>query len=233
MWAMASGSVLIGILDSGVGEGFAPLDAQRAFFGAADGSVEEGETELDRLEHGGVIARIIAEAAPEVRFLNAQIFHDRMTATPAAAAAGLDWLSAEGARVVTMSFGLRNDRAVLRDACARAVDAGVILLASAPARGGPVFPAAYDGVMAISGDARLGPGELSDLATEHADFGAYAWPSGVDKTGRPQSGGASFAVATVAIAVAGCLRGDPRAGYTDIMAFLKANSRYRGPERRK
>ncbi len=206
---------------------------KRRFVGQRDGAVVETVAHPDRLAHGSVIARTIADLIPEARFLAAQIFHDRMVTTPAAAAAGLDWLCKQGARIVTMSFGLRADRDVLRTACARAHEAGVILLASSPARGGPVFPAAYPDVIAVSGDARLAPGEISALDPERPVFGAHSWPSGVDGTGKPIAGGASFAVATAAAIVARALVEKLAANSADVVAYLRANARYHGAERRK
>src|SRR5581483_9541851 len=135
---------------------------------------------------------------------------------------------AAGARVVNLSFGLRADRDVLRGACARAVAAGVLLVAATPARGAPVFPASYPGVVRVSGDTRCGAGEVSDLAGDPADLGAA--PGGEGGTG--VAGGASFACARVSGMLAAVLAGEPGLGPAAALARLRARAAWRGRERR-
>ncbi len=96
----------------------------------------------DPAAHGSVMAAIILAQAPEVRLLNAQVFYGTEPVAPAAVAAALDWLAQAGARVINLSFGLREDRPVLRAACEQAVAHGVLLVAAMPVRGEPVFPPA-------------------------------------------------------------------------------------------
>ena len=224
--------LLIGLLDSGLAPELAPsVAAGRRFALDGQGEVAAGPVESDRLGHGSVLARIILEAAPQVRLLDAQVFLASIATTPAAAAAGLDWLVGAGARIVNMSFGLRHDREVLRRACAEAAAAGVILLAAAPARGAMVYPAGYPGVVKVSGDARCAPGEVSTLGGRQADFGAHPRPlSDADDAGR--SGGASFAVAHLCGLLAAYLAREPDADHAAALAHLDSISRYHGPERR-
>ena len=219
--------VRVGILDSG-----ADIAHQRgcAFETGSDGSIAMVDLGPDRLKHGTTIAKAILNSTRSADFLVAQIFGDRPTTTPAIVASGLDWLVDAGARIVTMSFGLRADRPVLRDACERAISSGVILIAASPARGEAVFPAAYPDVISVSGDARLAEGEVSALRPE-GHFGAYAWPEGRDQTGRPRSGGASFAVATLAAHVTHYLEHNHRATRDDVVHYLLGQARFRGPER--
>jgi hypothetical protein len=224
--------LLIGLLDSGLAPELAPSVAAGRRFALDDhGEVAAGPVEADRLGHGSALAQVILEAAPQARLLDAQIFHTSIATTPAAAAAGLDWLVGAGARIVNMSFGLRHDRAVLRRACAEAAAAGVILLAAAPARGAMVYPAGYPGVVKVSGDARCAPGEVSTLGGRQADFGAHPRPLGdADDAGR--SGGASFAVAHLCGLLAGFLTQEPDADRAAALAHLESIARYHGPERR-
>ncbi len=147
---------------------------------------------------------------------------------PAVVAAGLNWLVEQDCQLVNMSFGLRQDRRVLREACLAARRAGAVLVAAAPARGPAVFPSAYDGVVRVTGDARCAPGEFSRLGTAQADFGACV--RGAQAGDRP-CGGASFAVARVTAALAAHLGagGDAR----DVAAYLRGIARYQGPERKR
>jgi hypothetical protein len=142
--------------------------------------------------------------------------------TPEKVAAGLAWLRQEHAHIVNMSFGLRHDRKVLRQAVAEARGAGMALIGAVPARGATVYPGSYPDVIRVSGDARCAPGEISALGGDPADYGAC--PRTLD--GRP--GGASLAVAHLTGILArqlGDAGGDPR-------ALLDGLVRFHGRERR-
>ncbi len=225
--------VVVGLLDSGVDPALVPAEWPRCSFLPDDaGNVlcrEDGAP--DRLGHGTALARIILGDTTKICISVARIFSDRMVCTPAAAAAGLDWLIRRGARIVNMSFGLTQDRAVLRDACARATAAGALLVAAAPARGRPVFPASYHGVVRVSGDARCRPGELSILGGAQADFGACVGRPG-DDGGYETTGGASFAAAHFTGLAAEALSAAPGADNRDVLYLMERRSSYHGPERR-
>lgn len=219
-------AIRIGLLDSGLPRGPA---AERVFMGCgfrldSDQEVAPGMAEPDGLGHASAVARAVLESCQEARFVVAQIFFAKLATTAAQAATGLDWLAGQGAAVVNMSFGLAADRAVLRQACGRAAARGIVLVASAPARGDPVFPAAYPGVIRVTGDARCAPGELSALDGPRADFGAHVRNGGV--------AGASIGTAHVTGEIACYLAGggDPR--LDAVRAYLRGLCRYVGPERR-
>ena len=125
-----------------------------------------------------------------------------------------------------MSFGLREDRPSLRMACERALEQGVILVAAAPARGEPVFPAAYAGVIRATGDARCAPGELSFLNTSQADFGGHV------RAGATGVAGASVGCAQVAARAAAFLSAHPGGSAAQLRTWLAEQASYRGPERR-
>jgi hypothetical protein len=208
----------VGILDSG----FAlPALGARAFLPRGDGGINEDEVENDRFGHGSAVAEIIAGLAPGAALLNAQVFGPGGGTSAAAAAAGLSWLCHEGADIVTLSFGLRADRAVLREAVA-AADA--VMLGAAPARGDPVFPSAYPGVLRITGDARCAPGEISHLATQQADFGTCVQGPGGD--------GASMAVAHATGLLAAHFDATGARGEVAARAHFDSIATYHGPERK-
>jgi hypothetical protein len=206
--------ITVGLLDSGVAAALAAqVGGARAFVDAL--AAGPGG-------HGSALARIILRHAPGAVLFDARVFVERGRTTPEAVAAGLDWLREEGARIVNMSFGLRHDRAVLREAVAAARAAGMILVASVPARGGKVYPGGYPGVIRVSGDARCAPGEISALGGAPADYGACPQ----DADGR--YGGASFAAAHVTGLLAYHLGGTDR----DPRPLLDRLARFHGRERR-
>lgn len=214
--------ILVGVVDSGVAAGFPGLVAARRF--DAGGGAQAVD---DRIGHGTAVAGLLREHGDAPRLLVAQVFAQAQRCSATQVAAALEWLSDSGAAVVNLSVGLREASARLRCACERAEAAGVILVASAPARGAPVYPAAYAQCIAVSGDARCADEEISWLGSANADFGAHPFLVPGDR----QSGGASYAAARVSGRIARLLAaGTPAKA---IAAALHTQCRYHGPERRR
>lgn len=172
-------------------------------------------------DHGRRVAALVRAAAPDAALIDARLFGDHLVTTPELVAEALLWARHEGAEIVNLSLGLAQDRPFLAAAIARLLADGVVIVAPAPARGAAVYPAAYPGVIAVTGDARCGPGEFSALDEMGIDFGACPRPL----EGPPTLGGASFAAARVTGALA-------RLGGADAVARLRAACRFRGRERR-
>ena len=171
--AMAT-ELRIGVIDSGCSpEQAATLVAARRWL--EEGVLCEGEPVPDHRQQVGLPAiggRPVAGAdGPGLR---STVEHQR----PAGRRALL-WLVEEGATLVNLSLGLHQDRPVLRQACAEAQAAGVLLCASSPARWAGVsgqlsWRAAYHR------RCRCAPGQWSWLGSGQADLGGYvagrAWP---------------------------------------------------------
>lgn len=124
----------VGVIDSGCSPDQAAglLGARR--FWLDDGVLREGEALADQLGHGtAVLARLRREAS-RVPVLMAQVFQQHGSTSALQVAAALLWLVEQGVSVVNLSLGLHQDRPVLRQACAEAQAAGVLLCASSPAR---------------------------------------------------------------------------------------------------
>lgn len=214
-------SVTVGLLDSGFDGAF----AGRAFT-LVDGEVVVAPVRPDRLGHGTAIGEIILAGAPQARLLDAQVFDARGITSAAAVAAGLTWLVDGGARIVNMSLGLTEDRAVLRHACAAALAADVLLVASVPAMGPLVFPARYPGIIRVTGDARCVGGAIAVLADGRADFGANPR---TDQHSSPVAG-ASVAAARITAALAAAMEESPACGAQEALARLVATACHRGPQ---
>lgn len=181
----------VAVVDSGCSAVHAPRVRAAAAFVIGDGGLDEVPVIEDVLGHGSRVADILLHGAPQAELLVAQVFRERLTTTAAQVAAAIDWAVANGAQLVNLSLGLREPRPALAQACARAVAAGVVLCAAAPARGQAVYPAAFAGVLRVSGDARCAPGELAAIGSAEIDFGAHVRPLGGSLTGA----GASMACA--------------------------------------
>lgn len=217
----------VGLIDSGLDESMLEKVAEARAFPPVKHSTGDLPDNRDRIGHGSHVGRIICQGDVEIALFSAQVFFDRLRCSAVQVADALDWLRSQHVRVINLSLGLREDNAALRAACDHALRAGIILCASAPARGPQVYPAAYPGVLRATGDARCRPGEISCLGTGQADFGACV------RTGSSTVAGASIGCAGVTRAVLDCLamRGDM--DRIELLAHLRRSARYQGPERRR
>lgn len=214
-----------------------------------------------RAGHGTEVARLILAAAPDAALLDARVFTDGQAASAEVVAEAIHWAVDQGAGLINLSLGLRDDRWALRHACACAHAAGVLLVASMPARGAAVYPAAYPDVIAVCGDARCRPDEWSQIAPRlfgacpaAPDAGDFAFSRGA--ADRPvhsgggngarapsdRRGGASYAAARVSGQAARWLGDRPDGAAGDaahphdhrvdhLINYLAAGAAYRGRER--
>lgn len=219
--------VRVGIVDSGVSP------AQGAALVASVGVVAgvAGVTRVvahdDALGHGTAVAQIVLSQAPLAQLASAQAFTARRQADAACVAAAIDWCIEQQASVINLSLGLAADDAALRAACRAAVAHGAIVVAAFPARGGNVHPAAYPGVLAVSGDARCAAGVWS-VIEPHRIYGVAALAAdGVTP------GGASYAAARLSGLAARFLALWPAAETDDFRQWLEAGAAFRGRERRR
>lgn len=210
-------TVRLGLVDSGVSV------AQTEYVHA----VMSGETAPDPLGHGTATCDIILHYAPKVSLYNAQVFDESGVTSAARIAAAIDWLVVEKVDLINLSLGLERDRSILKQACEKAVSAGIILIASSPAQGAAVYPSSYAGVIRATGDARCDMGEISFLDSRQADFGGC--PRGLSNTARG-IGGASMGTAHISGQVAAYLQaGGMRHG---VREWLVSCAKYVHNERR-
>ncbi|WP_239688990.1 subtilisin-like serine protease QhpE, partial [Pseudomonas citronellolis] len=141
--------VRVGVVDSGHALEQAGCVVAGQRFCLADEGVERLPLAADVLGHGSAVIQAVLARAPQARFSVAQVFDGRGVTSPLQIAAALQWLGGQGVRVINLSLGVRQDRPLLREAVAELVGAGVLVCASSPARGEPVFPAAYPGVVRV------------------------------------------------------------------------------------
>lgn len=217
----------IGIIDSGVSASQAlNVIGERSFGPTGDADRTKQHPPEDLLGHGSALTQIIQHQCPSARLLVARVFFDRLVCTPEQIASAIDWQIEQGAEIINMSFGLQADRTVLRQACQRALDAGLLLVASSPARGSRVFPAQYSGIIRATGDARCKPGEVSYLNSPQADFGGHVRAHG------GKIAGASVGCAYITAALALILQQQPDLDRTTVIARLISQAHCQGPERR-
>lgn len=184
----------VGIVDSGLSADCTlPVSAQRRFLDTG-ADVIEGEPVPDTLHHGTRVARVIHSALKPCDLYIAQALDERGVSTAATIAAAIRWLMSQQVQLLHLSLGLREDRAPLAQAIAAAVQAGTLVVASAPSRGAKPYPACYRGVLAATGDARCTPEQISDLGAAYADFGGCVQ---CEREGLADQRGASIGAAHV------------------------------------
>lgn len=225
----------VALVDSGLDAGF--VDAEHAAFELRGDVVERCAPRPAATAHGRRIATVLA-GARDIQLLSAQVFFANAVATPAAVAGAIDWAVERGAHLVHLSLGLAADRAVLRDAIARAIAAGRLVIAATPARGVESFPAAYAGVIRGTGDARCSPDEIAVLGPR--TFGGCPRHAAPEQSGVPRAGGAAAAAyggAGASIGAAHVTRAllralPPGTRAVEACEALAAAACYHGPERR-
>ena len=216
----------IGVVDSG----HSPAQRVQVIAGRRFSLLEDGLAESalrdDPLGHGSAVIEAISRRAPAAVFCVAQVFDQRGVTSALQIATAIDWLVAQDVRLINLSLGLRQDRSLLREACAAAVERGILLCASSPAQGEGVFPANYPQVLRVTGDARCAEQEWSWLNSAQADFAACVHGT------YPGQSGASLGCAALSGHIAGFLVAQPDASNEQVIDWLRENARYRGPERR-
>lgn len=216
----------IGIIDSGVSPSHANQTVAACGFQLQDKQLLQTEAQLDKLGHAEAITTAITHNYPDAELLAAQVFFDHLGSTTLQISAALQWLVDEGAQIINMSLGLPKDSRLLGEACEIASDQGVLLVASAPASGNAVYPAACPNVWSITGDARCEKDEFSYFGNAQADFAA----SVLDQHGRRV--GASISSAYMTGHIARCIQQNPNISDDSLKHRLIASAKYRGEQTR-
>ena len=216
-----TGTPRIGIIDGPVSLDGIAIAATQDFSGCG-GTVQES----DALRHGNGVASFISAGCRGIEIYVARVFGESLVCRPEQVAQAIRWLMEREVCLINMSFGLRHDRNILGERCGEAADAGICLVAAAPAQGAGVYPSLYPGVVRATGDARCSPSDISWLATEQADYGGYP--------GKPGDAfaGASAGCASVSGALARLAGENPDLETPGLLQKLATTALYRGPERR-
>jgi subtilisin family serine protease len=237
--ALAKGDrVLVAVIDSAVDADHPELA------GAVAESLDTLDLPVKPDPHGTAVAGAIAAharltgAAPKASILAVRAFFGRPDGTVEATSytieKGLFLAMSHGARVINMSFTGPRDPAI-EQRMARARAQGVVLVAAAGNAGpksGPLYPAAYPGVIAVTAI------DADDKLFSGANRGthiAVAAP-GVDlMLPAPDGGyqvitGTSFAAAEVSGIVALLLEERPALGQDGVRRVLTATAKHLGPK---
>jgi subtilisin family serine protease len=205
----ASNGPRIGLIDSGV-EPSVSVTTQRAF--ATDAPVAGA--------HGTTIAGLLSSAAPGARIYAADIYGGAPTGGASSALArALSWMASEGVPVINVSLvGPRNR--VVEAIVAGLVTRGFVIVAAVGNDGpaaAPLFPAAYEGVIGVTGvDAR-------DRVLVEAGRGAQVDFAAIGVQGRAR--GTSYAAPIVAARLAAQLSTPSAATAQSAINAMRSDAR--------
>lgn len=187
-----------------------------------------GTFDCELPSHADQVAGLILESAPAAKLVMCSIFGRQSFASVSTVVEALRWLADLNLDLINLSFGTNLYSKELEDVCVWLSSYGTLLICSSPARGKVVYPAAFDCCIAVSGDARCSPGQISFLGTELADFGTHPF---VEMNNPKAGGGASFATARLSGLVSELIAvGCPREA---IIKELKDRCSFYGPEQKR
>jgi type VII secretion-associated serine protease mycosin len=160
-WDVTTGSaaVTLAVVDSGVDPSHPDL-AGRVLPGKD--FVNNDSDAADDNGHGTAVAGVAAAATNNglgiagvtwtTKVLPVKVLDSSGAGSDSAIASGITWAADNGASIINLSLGAGYDGAVLRSAVQYALAKGVVVVAAAGnnADAGPVYPAAYPGVLAVS-----------------------------------------------------------------------------------
>lgn len=219
--------LIVAVVDTGIDlripllkEGLAASKGKNFFDNSDDISDQDG--------HGTKVALLISEGCGAIgcRILPIKVSKSGIGITPKILASAIRFATAQGARVINISFGLTESDPDLEAAVAEANLKNVILVAAAgtgianPFRAEPlnkIFPQSYPSLIVVGAARSL---EMPDLLS---NFGPELDVVVTDDT-KMELMGSSFAAAKVSAEIASALKRDPRAKPATLRASLRATS---------
>lgn len=164
LWSDVTGKgVKVAVLDSGINK-----------HPDLGGNIKEGynainpsEFPIDDYGHGTIVCGVIAAqknrfgivgVAPEAELYPVKVLDSYGEGDILDVVNGIDWCIKNKIQIINMSFAIENDNDLLRSSVKRAIDAGIIVVASAlnSYKGNAGFPASYDKVISVTAvDERL------------------------------------------------------------------------------
>ncbi|CAA9294782.1 MAG: hypothetical protein AVDCRST_MAG68-1758 [uncultured Gemmatimonadetes bacterium] len=149
--------VRVAVIDTGWDRSLAdPRVLPGAGFVSPDGdfSLAASDDDHDRLGHGTACASLVLRLAPGAEIVPIRVFGGRLETSAEVLVAAVEWAADQALPLVSLSLGTRLEsaRAPLLAACERAVRAGATLVATAPNRAAPPYPAAFPQVIGVDAD---------------------------------------------------------------------------------
>jgi Subtilase family len=135
-------------------------------FADGSGAIREDGDFRDAVGHGTAVAGVVREALPGATIFAVRVFDGAGATFPSLVARGILRAAAEGCDVINLSLSVDAGPAAraVAEACAAALEAGCVLVASADPARPDALPAALPGVATAMVDDTLDFGEVRELA---------------------------------------------------------------------
>ncbi len=216
--------VRVAILDSGVNRGNPHLGPIQHGYGIGP-TGRAREDFLDTLGHGTAVAAAIQEKAPDVEIIAVKVFHDELATTLPGLLGGLERALDDGVCIVNLSLGSPRPehQAPLREAAARFLDRGVLIVSPCEHRGMRWWPGGLPGVAGVLLDWSCPRDQVRLMRTPagHPVFRASGYPRPIAGVPREHNfRGISFAAANVTGLLARLLEGRPSVRSVEDVSIL-------------
>jgi hypothetical protein len=195
---MTGDRLRIAVIDTGINARHPHICAPTHF--VTFDPAEDGPCD-DILGHGTAVTAAIQEKAADADYYILKLFDKSLQASARRLLRAIDWTIQHQMDLVNLSLGTSNfdHRAALEALVARAIDAGVVLVAARRSEQGPVLPGMLEGVISVDVDWNL---ERDQYRVSQENGSAVFYASGFP---RPLPGisvarnlsGISFAVANM------------------------------------
>ena len=178
--------------------------------------------------HAHAVSAAIRYHCPHIELRHFPVFSGALRCKKTTVLEQLQAAICSDAKGLHCSFGFSSSDFATETLFRSAVQNFTWIVASAPARGAPVFPAAYADIISASGDARCTADQHSYLNTDSVDFAACPLPP---QTIDPALAGASIAAARISGMIAAIMsRG--AASREQMLKQLITGAAYTGAERK-
>ena len=180
LWPYVTGKgVKVAVLDSGFNYSHPDFgDNIREGYNA----IEPGKPIDDEFGHGTSMCGVIAAKnnnfgvvgiAPDVELYPVKVLDKYGEGEISDIVKGIDWCIENNIQIINMSFAIEKDVPLLKSAIEKAIDKGILIIASSGStfndKAG--YPASYEGVISVTAvDRKLKPGDFS--ASDKIDFSA-------------------------------------------------------------
>ncbi len=165
---MCSKEIYVAMIDSGCSfETYEKVGVQKV-----GNTIEIEKQKKNSFEHGEQIASIIL-SNKNIKLYDIQIFNESLKIAPEYLYEALKYLKNKRVDVISLSLGLLTNYKEIEELCHELIKRGVIIIASFPRSGQEfVFPASYEGVIAVTSDGICKDFEISYLDEKREIFGA-------------------------------------------------------------
>lgn len=153
--------VRVAIIDSGINTDNPHVTAYASGI-AIDRDGAEHDDVLDRLGHGTAVAAAIQEKVPGAELHIVRVFEKSLSTSAANLARAIDWAARQDLQLANLSLGTprREHTELLRDAVARAREAGLLVVSARSHRAISWWPGSLPEVVGVVADAECGRDEI-------------------------------------------------------------------------